>query len=63
MNEDEEGDKEIDKAVEDEVVRHTELGKVSPTPAVSLCCVTLHLKKTFFACFTRGEGGKRKTVP
>ena len=47
MNEDEEGDEEVGQAVEDDVVCHTELGKVSPTPAVSLCCVTLHLKQTF----------------
>ena len=36
MNENEEGDEEVGKAVEDNVVGHTELGKVSPTPAV-LC--------------------------
>ena len=63
MNEDEEGDKEVGQAVEDDVVCHTELGEVSPTPAVSLCCVTLHLKQTFFACFTQEQGGKINAVP
>ena len=66
MNEDEEGDKEVGQAVEDDVVCHTELGEVSPTPAVSLCCVPLHLKQTVlhkFECFTGGKAVKEIQCP